>query len=73
MLMCTAAEVSGAARIYPTIPNGVPARTVTTSTTTGVEPQRRAHDERLDEPLERTVRKQHDDSQDQRVDRALEP
>jgi hypothetical protein len=38
LLMCTAAEVSGAASVNPTIPNRVPAPMVTTSTTTGWSP-----------------------------------
>jgi hypothetical protein len=34
--MCTAAEVSGAASVSPTIPNRAPAPIVTTSTTSGL-------------------------------------
>ena len=55
--MCTAAEVRGAASVSPTIPNRAPAPIVTTSTTSGIEAQRRAHHERLDHLLESTVRK----------------
>ena len=65
-----AAEVSGAASVNPTIPNR-PGPDRDDEHHERVQPERRAHDERLDHLLKRAVRQQRDDCHDERSRRPL--
>ena len=69
--MCTAAEVSGAASVSPTMPNRAPPPIGDDQDRERVDAERRAHHERLDQLLEHAVAQQRDDRHDDRRVRAL--
>ena len=70
LAMCTAAEVSGAASVSPTIPNRAAGADRDDEYHERVEAQCRAHHEWLDHLLENAVREQGDERHDRRVGRA---
>ena len=68
-LMCTAAEVRGAASVRPTIPNRAPRTDRDDEDDERVQAQRGAEDERLQDVLQQAVGEEDDDREDQRAGR----
>ncbi len=70
-MMCTAAEVSGAARTSPIIPTRQPGADRDDEHHERVQIESRSHRKRLQDVLEQSVRQQHDDEHDQGGGRSL--